>query len=104
MAERLPSPDLGLYAMSKSALIGMTKALAHNLGNRNIAVNLLQPGSTNTDMNPEDGEYAPAQISGMAIQRFARPDEIAGMVAYLANDESQMITGATLTMDGGFNI
>jgi 3-oxoacyl-[acyl-carrier protein] reductase len=104
MAERLSGPDLGLYAMSKSALTGMTKALARNLGSRNITVNLLQPGSTNTDMNPEDGEYAPAQKSRMAIQRFARPGEIAGMAAYLASDESQMITGATLTMDGGFNI
>ncbi len=104
LAERLPMPGMSLYAMSKTALIGLTKGLARDLGSRHISVNLLQPGSTNTDMNPEDGEIAPAQKSMMAIQRFAQPDEIAGLVAYLASDESQMVTGTTLTMDGGFNI
>jgi NAD(P)-dependent dehydrogenase (short-subunit alcohol dehydrogenase family) len=104
LAERVPGEGMSLYAMSKSALIGLTKGIARDLGSRNIAVNLLQPGSTHTDMNPEDGEYASGQISMMAIRRFARPEEVAGMVAYLASDESQMITGAVLTMDGGFNI
>lgn len=104
LAERVPGEGMSLYAMSKSALIGLTKGAARDLGSRNISVNLLQPGSTNTDMNPEDGEYAPGQKSFMAIRRFAKPEEVAGMVAYLASNESQMITGAVLTMDGGFNI
>ncbi len=103
LAERVSGSGVSLYAMSKSALIGLTKGIARDLGPRHIAVNLIQPGSTNTDMNPEAGESADEQKNMMAIQRFIQPHEIAGMVAYLASEESQMITGAILTIDGGAN-
>lgn len=104
IGERVPWPGMSLYAMSKSALLGLTKGMARDLGNKHISVNLIQPGSTDTDMNPEDGELADGQKGIMALQRFTRPEEVAGMVAYLASEETQMVTGAVLTIDGGANI
>jgi NAD(P)-dependent dehydrogenase (short-subunit alcohol dehydrogenase family) len=61
LAERVPFSGVTLYSMSKSALIGFTKGLAHDLGERGITVNLVQPGSTDTDMNPADGLTADDQ-------------------------------------------
>lgn len=104
MAERVAFPGGSLYSMSKSALIGLTKGLARDLGDRNITVNLVQPGPINTDMNPEDGEHASSLKLAMAIKRYGTVEEVAGLVAYLAADESGFITGASFTIDGGFNI
>lgn len=104
MAERVTAPQGSLYAMSKSALIGLTKGTARDLGSRNITVNLIQPGPVNTDMNPEDSDFAPLLKSAMALSRYGTPEEIAGLVAYLTREESQFITGASITIDGGFNI
>lgn len=103
LAERIPFPGLTLYTMSKTALIGLTRGLARDLGPRGITVNLVQPGSTDTDMNPADGQMAPAQLGLMAIPRFATPEEIAGGVAYLARPEARGITGTALTIDAGLN-
>ncbi|HEY8555324.1 MAG TPA: SDR family oxidoreductase [Burkholderiales bacterium] len=103
LAERVPSPGLALYAASKAALIGLTKGMARDLGPRAITVNLVQPGSTDTDMNPEDGPHADAQRAATAIGRFAEPSEIAALVAWLASEESGFVTGAVLTADGGAN-
>ena len=103
LAERVPSPGLTLYAMSKAALIGMTKGLARDLGPKGITVNIVHPGSTDTDMNPSGGPTADLQRSLMAIPRYAEPREIAGFVAWLASREAQFVTGAALTMDGGAN-
>ena len=61
LAERVPFPGVTLYSMSKAALIGFTKALARDLGDRDITVNLVQPGSTDTDMNPADAAGADEQ-------------------------------------------
>lgn len=71
LAERAPMPGLSLYSLSKAALIGFTKGLARDLGQRGITVNVVHPGSTNTDMNPADGEYSDAQRSMMCIPRYA---------------------------------
>lgn len=104
LADRIPFPGLTLYTMSKTALIGLTRGMARDLGPRGITVNLVQPGSTDTDMNPADGPTAAGQLGQMAIPRFATPAEIAGGVAYLAGPEARGITGTALTIDGGFNI
>ena len=104
LAERVPSQGLALYSLSKAALVGMTKALARDLGPRNITVNIVHPGSTNTDMNPQDGEHADQQRGLMAIQRFAEAREVAGLVAWLAGPQARAITGTALTIDGGANI
>jgi 3-oxoacyl-[acyl-carrier protein] reductase len=101
-AERMPWPGGSAYAMSKSALKGLVQGLARDLGPRGITVNNVQPGPVNTDMNPVDGPNAAAMHGLMALARHARPEEIAGMVAYLASPEAAFVTGASLNIDGGF--
>ncbi|NTS32590.1 SDR family oxidoreductase [Phyllobacterium sp. BT25] len=104
LGERVPFTGLSIYATSKAALTGLTKALARDLGPKEITVNIVQPGSTDTDMNPADGDHADAQRALMAIPRFGRAQDIAGVVAFLSGDEGRFITGASLTVDGGTNI
>jgi NAD(P)-dependent dehydrogenase (short-subunit alcohol dehydrogenase family) len=102
-AERVMDPGVSLYALSKAALIGWTKGLARDLGPKGITVNIVHPGSTDTDMNPADGPGAEAQRAQMAIPRFGRPEDIAAMVAFVAGPEAGFITGAGLAVDGGVN-
>lgn len=103
LADRVVEPNITLYAMSKAALIGFTKGLARDLGPRGITVNIVHPGSTDTDMNPADGPGAEAQRGRMAIPRYGKPEDIAGAVAYLASEEGRFITGAGFAVDGGVN-
>lgn len=103
MADRVTNSHGALYAMSKSALIGLNKGMARDLGPKGITVNLVQPGPVDTDMNPANSDYAPDIRSRMVIQQYGTPAQIAGLVAYLASEESAFMTGAALTMDGGFN-
>lgn len=103
LAERVPGPGQSIYSLSKAALIGLTKGMARDLGSRGITVNIVHPGSTDTDMNPADGAYADAQRSQMAIPRYGKPGDIAGLVAWLASEESRFVTGTGFTMDGGAN-
>ena len=101
-AERMPFAGGGVYAMSKSALVGLTKGLARDLGPRGITINNVQPGPVDTDMNPAHGDFAQTLTGLMAIPRYGRVEEIAAMVAYLAGPEAGYVTGASLTIDGGF--
>lgn len=103
LAEHVTMQGSSLYSLSKAALVGFTKGMARDLGPKGINVNVIHPGATNTDMNPADGEFSDAQRSLMAIPRYAEPHDIAGLVAWLASDESRCITGAGITMDGGTN-
>ncbi|HGM5490968.1 TPA: 3-oxoacyl-ACP reductase family protein [Serratia fonticola] len=102
-AERMPFAGGALYAMSKSALVGLTKGMARDLGSRGITVNNVQPGPVDTDMNPADGDFAELMKSMMPIGRYGKDEEIASFVAYLAGPEAGYITGASLTIDGGFS-
>jgi 3-oxoacyl-[acyl-carrier protein] reductase len=104
LGERVPFPGLSIYATSKAALVGLTKALARDLGPKEITVNIVQPGSTDTDMNPANGDHADAQRALMAIPRFGQAKDIAGIVAFLAGEEGRFITGSAFTIDGGTNI
>jgi 3-oxoacyl-[acyl-carrier protein] reductase len=101
-ADRMPFAGGGPYAMSKSALVGLTKGLARDLGPRGITINNVQPGPVDTDMNPASGDFADSLIPLMAVGRYGHVEEIASFVAYLAGPETGYITGASLTIDGGF--
>ncbi len=101
-ADRMPFAGGGVYAMSKSALVGLTKGLARDLGPRGITINNVQPGPVDTDMNPASGDFAESLIPLMAVGRYGHVEEIASFVAYLAGPEAGYITGASLTIDGGF--
>jgi len=101
-AERMPFAGGGVYAMSKAAIVGLTRGLARDLGPRGITINNVQPGPVDTDMNPDSGEFAATLKGLMALPRYGRTEEIASFVAYLAGPEAGYITGASLTIDGGF--
>ena len=103
LAEHVPMPGSTLYSASKAALIGFTKALAREIGEREITANIVHPGSTNTDMNPADGPFSDVQRSLMAIPRYAEPEDIANLVAWIASPVSRSVTGAGFTIDGGTN-
>ncbi|WP_119460022.1 3-oxoacyl-ACP reductase family protein [Rhodospirillaceae bacterium SYSU D60014] len=102
LAQRVPHPGVSLYAMSKSALIGFTKGLARDVGARGITVNVVDPGSTDTDMNPADGPDAEAQRSFMAVGHYGSADDVAAMVAHLAGPGGRFVTGASIAVDGGY--
>ncbi|MDX7924448.1 3-oxoacyl-ACP reductase family protein [Aeromonas rivipollensis] len=102
-AERIPMAGGSIYAMSKSALVGLTKGMARDLGPKGITVNNVQPGPVDTDMNPADGESAEYIKGLIALARYGKDEEIASFVAYLAGPEAGYITGASLTIDGGFS-
>lgn len=102
-ADRIPFAGGAVYAMSKSALVGLTKGLARDLGARGITVNNVQPGPVDTDMNPANSDFATSLTGLMALPRYGKAEEIASFVAYLAGPEAGYITGANLMIDGGFS-
>ncbi|WP_437050458.1 SDR family NAD(P)-dependent oxidoreductase [Streptomyces sp. enrichment culture] len=99
LTQRVPGPGGTLYAMSKAALTGLTKALARELGVRGITANIVHPGPIDTDMNPADGPYAAGQAAMTALGRFGTADEVASTVAHLAG--AAYVTGAEFSVDGG---
>ncbi|MET1078010.1 MAG: 3-oxoacyl-ACP reductase family protein [Pseudomonas sp.] len=101
-AERMPFAGGSVYAMSKAAIVGLTRGMARDLGPRGITVNNVQPGPVDTDMNPANSEFADSLKDLMAVGRYGRVEEIAAFVAFLAGPEAAYITGASLTIDGGF--
>ncbi len=100
-SERVPGPGFTLYAMCKAALIGLTKGLARELGPRGISVVMVNPGPTDTDMNPADGPGAARQTPLIALGRYGRPEDVAAAVSYLAGDGGNHVTGTAITVDGG---
>ena len=100
-ADKSPFPGLSVYAMTKAALAGLSRALARELGPRGITVNVIQPGAIATDANPESAESAEAIRNLAAVGRYGRPEEIASAVSYLAGPEAAYVTGATWNIDGG---
>jgi 3-oxoacyl-[acyl-carrier protein] reductase len=102
-AERVPFIGGGVYAMSKAALVGLVKGLARDLGPRGITINNVHPGPVETEMNPATSDFAKMLLEKvMALPRYGTTDEIASLVAYLASPEAAYVTGASLSIDGGF--
>lgn len=103
LADRVPFAGVTAYAMSKSALLSFTRGLSRELGGQGITVNLVLPGSTDTEANPADGESADFQRSLSSVGRYASPQEIADAVVFLAGPTAAMVNGSALTVDGGAN-
>ena len=99
----LPTARWHMRQWQKSALNGLTRALARELGPRGITVNVVHPGSTDTDMNPADGPSAEDQRTLTALGRFQTADDVAATVAHLAGAGGRTITGAALLVDSGAN-
>lgn len=99
---RVPAPGIGLYAISKFAVAGMTRAFARDLASRGITVNAVQPGPIATEMNPEDSRHARLMTMMTALGRYGHPEDVARMAVFLAGEDTAFITGATFNVDGGF--
>lgn len=102
-ANRVPFKGLAAYSMTKSALQSMVRGLARDFGDRHITVNVIQPGPTDTDMNPANGPQADLMHSVMAIKEHGSADDVAAYVSFLASNAARGITGAMQTIDGGFS-
>lgn len=100
--DRMPFQGGAAYALTKSAMQGMVRGLARDFGARGITVNSIQPGPTDSDMNPANGPMAATMHGFMAIKRHATGSEIAELTAFIAGPHGAMITGSMQTIDGGF--
>jgi NAD(P)-dependent dehydrogenase (short-subunit alcohol dehydrogenase family) len=99
-----PAPLQGIYSITKAALISMTKAFAKELATKNIRVNALLPGMTDTKFSSvikENKDVEKAVVALIPLGRIAAPSEMSGAVLYLASEASSYTTGSCITVDGG---
>jgi NAD(P)-dependent dehydrogenase (short-subunit alcohol dehydrogenase family) len=105
IAWMIPTPNLSVYETAKAAIVGMTKALAHDLGAAHIRVNCVSPGAILTErqrrlwMSPE---YEREVLSRQCIQRNILPQDVASLALFLAADDSSAITNQNYIVDGGW--
>jgi 3-oxoacyl-[acyl-carrier protein] reductase len=91
------------YSTAKAAVLGLTRALAHEVAPRNIRVNGIAPGWIDTDMTaPLGGPVRQSITSGTPLRRFGEPDDIAWAAVYLASDEAKFMTGQVISPNGGW--
>ncbi|NTA13994.1 SDR family NAD(P)-dependent oxidoreductase [Agrobacterium tumefaciens] len=100
-ADRIVGVTGTVYFMTKSALQSLTRGLAQELGPRDITANLVQPGSTDTDMNPANGEFSDFQRGLIPLGRYGAPADVAAAVTFLASPAARQITGTIVNVDGG---
>lgn len=93
---------IGSVNGDRMPVAGMARGLARDFGPRGITINVVQPGPIDTDANPANGPMRDMLHSLMAIKRHGQPEEVAGMVAWLAGPEASFVTGAMHTIDGAF--
>ena len=98
-------PNLSDYVATKTAVIGLARSLARELGSRNVRANVVAPGYVKTqltDVLPE--EATKTMVASTPLSRVADPHEIAGAVRFLASDDASFITGDVLLVDGGLGM
>ncbi|WP_155002797.1 SDR family oxidoreductase, partial [Bordetella pertussis] len=88
--------------LGRAAVAAFTRALARELGPRGITANVVHPGPIDTDMNPAGTDQAAALVQMLAVPHYGEPADIANMVAYLAGPQARYVTGAELSVDGGY--
>jgi 3-oxoacyl-[acyl-carrier protein] reductase len=94
-----------IYAASKSALLGLTKALAREYASRNITVNALAPGFIETDMTTViTGDMKENLLRSIPLGRVGRAEEVAAAVVFLCSDEASYVTGQTIRVNGGMYV
>lgn len=103
MGTRAAYPAMAAYAPAKAGLEALTTLLAAHLGPRGITVNAVLPGLTSTDMNPIDPASASGRqaLASIALGRLGRPDDVAGVVAFLATDAAAWVTAQRIEVSGG---
>jgi 3-oxoacyl-[acyl-carrier protein] reductase len=93
------------YAASKAGLVGLARSITRELGTRNITANVVAPGLVETDMTAVLAEEVKAgYLKQIPAGRFAQPDEVAGVVTWLASDAAGYVTGAVIPVDGGMGM
>jgi 2-hydroxycyclohexanecarboxyl-CoA dehydrogenase len=110
-AARVGTSDEAVYSACKGGLISFTKSVARELARKNVLLNVVCPGPTNTPMMAAvlgEGEQAikwkDAMVRGIPLRRMGEPEDYAGIVAFLASDDSSYLTGQTISVSGGMNM
>lgn len=99
--QRSPFPGLGDYTATKAAMAAYTRSWARDLGPKGITANIIHPGAIDTEMNSAEGPFAHVLRDLTPLGRYARTEELANVVAFLAGPESSYVNGAELLVDGG---
>jgi NAD(P)-dependent dehydrogenase (short-subunit alcohol dehydrogenase family) len=102
VATRVGFPGVADYAGTKAAIVGYSKGAARDLAPRNITVNVVQAGVMDTDMAAPFKEAAPVLFASLAIQRYAKVEEVAAGILFLASPDASYVTGAVLDVEGGY--
>lgn len=110
-AARVGTSDEAVYSACKGGLISFTKSIARELARKNVLLNAVCPGPTNTPMMASvlgEGEQAvkwkDAMVRGIPLKRMGEPEDYAGIVAFLASDDGNFITGQAISVSGGMNM
>lgn len=101
----LGSPGQVNYAASKAGLVGMARSIARELGSRGVTANVVAPGFVDTEMTAELTADRRAEIlAGIPLRRLATPQEVSGVITWLASDAAAYVTGAVIPVDGGLGM
>ena len=101
------NPDIAHYVASKGGVMMLGRAMALELAPHGITVNLVAPGTIETDINRDmlaDPEFRARKLAGVPLRRAGTPEDVAGAVVYLASAGAGYVTGSTVTVDGGLTI
>jgi NAD(P)-dependent dehydrogenase (short-subunit alcohol dehydrogenase family) len=101
----IPSKNVPVYVTAKSAIVGMTRALAHEFGADEVRVNCVMPGAILTERQKQlwfTEEYEREILAHQSLKRMILPEEVARLVLFLAADDSSAITNQSYVVDGGW--